>query len=263
MPLRRRIGKWLRALVSVRTLRAMRFPDPLTPGSLIQRYKRFLADVRLDDGEVITAHTANPGRMLGLTEPGRRVFLSRSPNLKRKLPFSWEVLQIGDHYVGVNPLRANDLVKEALAAEQISELAGYGKTKPEAPYGTRRSRVDFLLTEHPEDPRDCYVEVKNVSYLVEEGALFPDAVTERGRKHLLELRDMAADGARAVLLFVVQRPEPTWVGVADSIDPAYAETLREVVNQGVELLAYRAKVEPESLCLTDPLPIRLGGPTGP
>jgi len=235
----------------------MRFPDPLTPGRLIQRYKRFLADVRLDDGEVVTAHTANPGRMLGLTEPGRRVYLSRSPNPKRKLPYSWEVLRIGSSLVGVNPLRANDLVKEALAKGRIPELAGYEHTRPEAPYGTRKSRVDFLLTQHAEDPRDCYVEVKNVSYLDGEGALFPDAVTERGRKHLLELRDMVAEGARAVLLFVVQRPEPTWVGPAEAIDPAYTETLREVAEAGVELLAYRAKVGTRNLNLSEPLPIRL------
>lgn len=235
----------------------VRFPDPLTPGRLIQRYKRFLADVRLDDGQVVTAHTANPGRMLGLTEPGRRVYLSRSPNPKRKLPYSWEVLRIGKHLVGVNPLRANDLVREALAEGTIPELGGYAQTRSEARYGTRKSRVDFLLSEHPDDPRDCFVEVKNVSYLAGEGALFPDAVTERGRKHLLELRDMAAEGARAVLLFVVQRPEPTWVGPASEIDPAYAETLREVAGEGVELLAYRAKVGTRNLRLSEPLPIHL------
>ncbi len=235
----------------------MRFPDPLTPGRLVQRYKRFLADVRLDDGEVVTAHTANPGRMLGLTEPGRRVYLSLSPNPKRKLPYSWEVLRIGAHLIGVNPMRANDLVKEALAKGLIPELAGYAETRPEAPYGTRKSRVDFLLSQHPQDPRECYVEVKNVSYLEGGGALFPDAVTERGRKHLLELRDVVAEGARAVLLFVVQRPEPTWVGPAEAIDPAYTETLREVAEAGVELLAYRAKVGTRNLNLSDPLPIRL------
>jgi sugar fermentation stimulation protein A len=235
----------------------MRFPDPLTPGRLIQRYKRFLADVRLDDGEVVTAHTANPGRMLGLTEPGRRVYLSRSPNPKRKLPYSWEVLRVGRHLVGVNPLRANDLVREALAKAWIPELAGYAKTQPEARYGSRKSRVDFLLSEHPEDSRECFVEVKNVSYLQGEGVLFPDAVTERGRKHLLELRDVAAEGARAVLLFVVQRPEPLWVGPAAEIDPAYTETLREVAEEGVELLAYRAKVGTRNLRLSEPLPIRL------
>jgi len=195
--------------------------------------------------------------MLGLTEPGRRVYLSRSSNPKRKLPYSWEVLRIGPHLVGVNPLRANDLVKEALAKGRISELAGYAQVRPEAPYGTRKSRVDFLLSEHPADPRECYVEVKNVSYLEGEGALFPDAVTERGRKHLLELRDMVQEGARAVLLFVVQRPEPTWVGPAEEIDPAYAEVLREVTAAGVELVAYRAKVGTRNLNLSEPLPIRL------
>ncbi|MBL4848726.1 MAG: DNA/RNA nuclease SfsA [Planctomycetes bacterium] len=236
----------------------MRFTAPLVPGRLVRRYKRFLADVRLDDGQVITAHTANPGRMLGLTEPGRRVYLSRSDNPKRKLPYSWEVLRIGRHLIGVNPLRANDLVNEALARKAIPELAGYDHVKREVVYGTRKSRVDFMLTEsNCGETEPCYLEVKNVSFLSEGGALFPDAVTERGRKHLLELRDEAAKGARAVLLFVVQRPEPTWVGVAEEIDPLYAETLRQVVTEGVELLAYRAKIGTRNLALSEPLSIRI------
>ena len=236
----------------------MRFPEPLVPGRLLRRYKRFLADVRLDDGREITVHTANPGRMLGLTEPGRRVYLSRSANLKRKLPYTWEVLRLGRSLVGVNPLLANHLVGEALAAQAIPELSGYEGLQREVVYGTRKSRVDFLLSESTRsEVEPCYLEVKNVSYLSEEGALFPDAVTERGRKHLLELRDEAAKGARAVLLFVVQRPEPTWVGPADLIDPVYAATLRQVVKEGVELLAYRAKVGTRNLRLTERLPIRL------
>lgn len=233
----------------------MDFPAPLIPGRLIKRYKRFLADVVLDDGREVTAHTANPGRMIGLVEPGRRVYLSRSTNPSRKLPFTWELLEIGSNLIGVNPMLANELVAEALARDGIPEARGYAAVRREVAYGERRSRVDFLL-EGGARP-ECYLEVKNVTLLAEEGALFPDAVSERGRKHLLELQDQVAAGKRALLLFVVQRPEPTWVGPAEQIDPRYAEALRSAAEAGVELCAYRARVALEGISLSEALPLRL------
>lgn len=234
----------------------MLFP-PLVRGRLVRRYKRFLADVELEGGEVVTAHTANPGRMIGLTEPGRTVYLSESDNPKRKLRYTWELLRIGPRLVGINPAKANPLVAEALAEGLLSEVAAYDTVRPEVRYGERGSRVDFLLSDSAEELPDCYLEVKNVTLYEEEGALFPDAVTERGRKHLLELRDMAAAGHRSVLCFLVQRPEPTYVGPARRIDPAYAETLDEVAAAGVELIAYRVSVSTKQLKVRDPLPIRL------
>ena len=246
----------------------MRFVSPLVAGRLVRRYKRFLADVVLEDGTEVTAHTANPGRMLGLTEPGRRVFLSRSNNPSRKLPYTWEVLELEAGRVGVNPMLANELVAEALSEARIAEASGYARTRREVRYGSRRSRIDFLLEADPtpEEPHGrppCYLEVKNVTLLAGGGAQFPDAVTERGRKHLLELQDQVQAGARALVLFVVQRPEPTWVGPAEHIDPRYAEALRAAVDAGVELCAYRAEVGAEEIRLSEPLPLRLGPTSRP
>lgn len=233
----------------------MRFGQTLIKGRLLRRYKRFLADVELEDGEVITAHTANPGRMIGLTEPGSTVYLSHHDKPSRKLKYSWELIRVGRNLVGINPMLANDLVAEAIAAGRVPELAGYAGQRREVKYGARGSRIDLLLSD-PERP-DCYVENKNVTLVDGEAALFPDAVTERGKKHLLELRDVVAAGGRGVILFVVQRPEPEYVGPADAIDPAYGEVLREVAAAGVELLAYRAKVGRREIRITDSLPVRL------
>lgn len=217
----------------------MKIPRPLVRGRLIKRYKRFLADVELEDGTTITAHTANPGSMLGLKAPGSEVLLTHHPHGKRKLPYSWDFVRVGRSWVGVNTGWPNRLVEEALEAEQLPELAGYGSWRREVAYGSRKSRIDLLGS----DPGRCYVEVKNVSLVEGRVAMFPDAVTERGRKHLLELADVAREGHRAVLCFVVQRRDAGAVSPADAIDPAYGETLREVLAVGVEAIAYQARFD--------------------
>ena len=179
----------------------MKFPTPLLKGRLIRRYKRFLSDIELESGERVTAHVANPGAMTGLAEPGMEVWLSRSDNPKRKLAFSWELVRVGRHLVGVNASLPNRLVEEALGAGTVKELAEYGSLRREVRHG-KNSRIDFLLRE--KDLPDCWLEVKNVHLKRGSLAEFPDSVTARGTKHLLELSDAVANGSRAVMLYVVQ-----------------------------------------------------------
>lgn len=231
----------------------MKLPD-LVEGRLLRRYKRFLADIELATGEVVTAHTANPGRMIGLTEPGSTVYLTFHDDPKRKLKYSWRLIEVTGALVGVDPNLANGLVREAIEAGRIAELTGYPELRAEVRYGQRRSRVDFLL-EAPDRP-PCYVEVKNVTLHEAGGGLFPDAVTARGLKHLHELEDVVREGGRAVMLFVVQRPEPAYVAPADAIDPAYGEGFRHALANGVEALAYRAEVTRSAITIVEPLPVR-------
>ena len=199
----------------------MNLPGPLLRGTLIRRYKRFLADIALDDGEDITAHCPNPGSMLGLNAPGVRVWVSRSDDPKRKLAHTWEVVEIGGGILaGINTNRPNKLVAEALSADAIPALSGYETIRPEVKY-REGSRVDFLLT-HP-DRADCYLEVKNVHMMREPGlAEFPDCVTKRGAKHMDDLAAMRAEGHRAVVLFVVQMTGCERFAPAADIDPGYA-----------------------------------------
>ncbi len=231
----------------------MRFPAPLVEGRLLRRYKRFLADVELPDGETVVAHTANPGRMIGLTEPGSRVFLSHHDDPKRKLKYSWQLVEVGPHLVGVNPILANTLVREAIEAEAIAELTGYAALRTEVRYG-KRSRVDLLLEDATRPP--CYVEVKSVTLVEGEAGLFPDAVSDRGRRHLEELSEVVRAGCRAVMCFLVQRPEPAFVAPADAIDPAYGEAFRAAQAAGVEAIAYRAAVTVRGIEVTEGLPVR-------
>ena len=189
----------------------MRFCSDLIPATLLKRYKRFLADVRLDDGSITTVHVANPGSMMGLQVPGSRIWLSRSPNLKRKLPLSLELIEVdfggGTELVGINTNNPNAIVAEALAADLIAELKGYQNIRREVRYG-RASRVDFLLQDAGKP--DCYVEVKNVHLMRRQDlAEFPDSVTDRGARHLDELSVVAKAGSRAVMLFVIQIPSAT------------------------------------------------------
>jgi len=230
----------------------MRFPSPLTEGRLVRRYKRFLADVELASGEIVTVHCANPGSMIGLADPGMQVFLSRSPSLTRKLPWSWEMVDIDGALVGINTVHPNNLVAEALALDTIPELAGYDVIRREVRYGVN-SRIDFLLAA-PGKP-DAYVEIKNV-HLSRRPPLaeFPDSVTARGTKHLVELSAMAAAGHRAVMLYLVQRNDAARFALARDIDPVYCAAFDKAAAAGVEMLAYRSVLTPESMTAAERLP---------
>ncbi|PIQ29219.1 DNA/RNA nuclease SfsA [bacterium (Candidatus Blackallbacteria) CG17_big_fil_post_rev_8_21_14_2_50_48_46] len=229
----------------------MHFEPPLVKGTLVKRYKRFLADVELETGEIITAHCPNPGSMRSCQEPGWPVCLSHNPSPKRKLAYTLEMLYNGSCWIGVNTLRTNALIAEALQQKQIAELVAYHSVKPEVRYG-ENSRVDFLLTQ-PGLP-DCYLEIKHVSLLLEKDYAFPDAVTSRGLKHLNELLAMQAQGARAVLLFAVQRSDGYSFRAAHEIDPTYAEGLQKARLAGLEVLVYGVEVSPLGLGLGAALP---------
>lgn len=228
----------------------MQFPDPLIRGRLVRRYKRFLSDVELPDNEMVTAHCANPGSMLGLTEPGSEVWLSPARNPERKLRYSWELIRVADNLVGINTAHPNRIVEESVAADAVPELSGYPTLRREVKYG-RNSRIDLLL-ESPDRP-SCYVEVKNVHLKRQAAAEFPDSVTARGAKHMLELADMVEAGHRAVVFYLVQRGDCDRFAIAGDIDPTYAEALDEAINRGVEVLCYACDVAPEAIELDRPL----------
>lgn len=235
----------------------MRFPEPLTEGLLIRRYARFLADISLQDGTTVTAHTANTGKMLGCSDPGSRVWISRSYNPKRKHPFTWEIIETLDHVlVGVNTARSSALVEEAITNKTIFELQGYHEIDKEVRYGKENSRIDLLLKGHKTRP-DCYVEVKNVTAVVDRMAIFPDAVSQRGTKHMRELQAMVSLGKRAMVCFCVQRGDTKAFRPADRIDPVYGETLCQAVRYGVEAIAYEACVDPIGIQLIRPLQVIL------
>lgn len=232
----------------------MKFADPLIRGTLLRRYKRFLADVTLDDGREVTAHCANPGAMLGLNAPGSTVWLEPNDDPRRKLDFSWKLVELGNgHFAGIDTSVPNRVVGEALAAGRVAELAAYETVRPEVKYG-RASRVDFLLT-GPGLP-DAYLEVKNV-HLRRDGDLaeFPDSVTKRGARHLEELGDMAEAGARAVMLYLVQRTDCARFALADDLDSAYAAAFHRARARGVEALAYATVIDRAGVSLAHPLPV--------
>lgn len=237
----------------------MRFGAPLVRGVLIKRYKRFLADVTLDDGTVVTAHCANPGAMLGLDTPGAGVWLSRSNNPKRKLRYSWEIVEADGGLVGINTAHPNRIAAEAIEAGKVAELKGYRSLRREVRYG-QNSRVDILLDEGRGARKDvpCYVEIKNVHLMRRPGlAEFPDSVTARGAKHLEELGAMAERGARAVMFYLVQRTDCERFSLAEDIDPTYAAGLRRALDRGVEAICYSCTISAEEIELHRPLPIRL------
>jgi sugar fermentation stimulation protein A len=231
----------------------MKLPQPLYPGALIRRYKRFLADVRLESGEVVTAHCPNSGSMKGCAIPGSRVLLSLSGNPNRKLKYTWELVQVNGLWVGINTGLPNRLTAEAIRQGKITELAGYDEIRPEIRYG-KNSRIDLLLS----GPAGlCYVEVKNVTLVEGDRALFPDAETLRGQKHLKELMREVRDGNRGVIFFVVQRADAHSMAPADAIDPEYGRLLRLAAENGVEVMAWQAHVEPGEIFLARPLEVCL------
>jgi sugar fermentation stimulation protein A len=231
----------------------MRFSAPLVPATLVRRYKRFLADVVLPSGETVTVHCANPGSMIGLNVPGARIWLSRSGNANRKLPHSWELIEVdlgaGAELVGINTSHPNSLAAEAIAAEMIPELAGYATIRREVTYG-ESSRVDFLL-ESPARP-PCYVEIKNVHLMRRAGfAEFPDAVTKRGARHLAELAAMVAGGNRAVMLYLIQIGSARNFRLARDIDAQYGRAFDAARRAGVEAIAYRCMISCEGIEIAD------------
>lgn len=236
----------------------MKFPDPLIPGRLVKRYKRFLSDIELEDGTVVVAHCANSGSMLSVKEPGSEVWLSPARNPDRKLRYTWELIKVGDTYVGINTALPNKIVEEAILDGSIPELDGYETLRREVKYG-KNSRIDILL----EDPKRpiCYVEVKNVTLRrdLEKNAPveFPDAVTTRGAKHLVELSDMVAEGHRAVMMYLVQREDGDTFTIAGDIDPDYKSALEKAIAAGVEVLCYQCKLDTNGIEVTTPLKVAL------
>ncbi len=233
----------------------MRFQTPLVPGTLIRRYKRFLADVRLDDGREVTAHCPNPGSMMGLAAPGTRIWVEPTDDPRKKLKFAWRLVQHDSgHFTGVDTGLPNRALRAALEAGAVPALTDYGTVRPEVKYGAG-SRVDFLLSQ-PGLP-DAYVEVKSVTLSRHPGlAEFPDSVTARGARHLHDLAQVAGTGRRAVLFYLVQRTDARAVGVAADIDPAYAAALERARAAGVEVMAHGTQITPEGVTLAVPLPVR-------
>lgn len=239
----------------------MKFSPPLARARLIKRYKRFMADVELPGGQVITLHCPNTGSMKNCLVPGSDCWYSDSGNPKRKYPCTWEIATTpGRGKAGINTGRANALVMEAIEAGVIKELQGYASARREVAYGSEGSRIDILLSDHPRRRQShCYVEVKNLTLHESKGVgLFPDAVSERGRKHLRELMEMVNQGHRAVLFFCVQHNKVRRASPAWDIDPLYAETLEQAVEKGVEVLAYRAKLNAREIVLEEKIPFVLG-----
>ncbi|NQU59315.1 MAG: DNA/RNA nuclease SfsA [Rhodospirillales bacterium] len=236
----------------------MKFPDPLIPGRLVKRYKRFLADVELEDGTVVTAHCANSGSMLSVKEAGAEVWLSPARNPERKLRYTWELIKIGATFVGINTALPNAIVEEAIKADKIPELTGYATLRREVKYG-KNSRIDLLL-EDPGRPI-CYVEVKNVTLRrgLEKGdpVEFPDSVTTRGAKHLVELSDMVAQGHRSVMMYLVQREDGDTFTIAGNIDPDYKAGLDAAMAAGVEVLCYQCTLDTTGIEISKPLKLAL------
>jgi len=235
----------------------MRFDSPLVPATLARRYKRYLADVVFDSGEMTTVHVSNPGAMTGLDQPFLPIWLSDSKNPDRKLRYSWELVEVdlgsGPELVGVNTLQPNWLVADIIGNGLIPELRDYSSIRREVKYGSN-SRVDFLLEDPVRPP--CYLEVKNV-HLMRKPRLaeFPDSVTERGARHLDELAAAIGKGARAIMLFIIQIPSANRFAVARDIDPAYAAAFDRARAAGVEMLSWRCNVSVEGIEIAEQVPI--------
>nr|WP_024965697.1 DNA/RNA nuclease SfsA [Pantoea sp. IMH] len=234
----------------------MDYYPALRPATLVKRYKRFLADVITPEGEALTIHCANTGAMTGCATPGDTVWYSTSDSPTRKYPHGWELTetQLGD-WICVNTLRANGLVKEALEAQRIPAFAGYTGLRSEVKYGSEKSRIDFLL--QADHQVNCYIEVKSVTLLQQGKGYFPDAVTERGQKHLRELAKISENGDRAVLFFAVLHSGIEDVSPARHIDARYADLLTQARQSGVEVVCYKAAISPTGITLQQPLDVEL------
>ena len=232
----------------------MDFPDPLLRGTLVKRYKRFMADVVLESGDTVTAHCANTGAMLGVQNPGSEVWLSPARNPDRKLKFTWEMIRIGESLVGINTAHPNKIVAEAIEAGKIPELSGYGDLRREVKYGTN-SRIDILLSE--DGKPDCYVEIKNVHLMRDTGvAEFPDSVSTRAAKHQGELANMVEQGARSVTVYLCQREDCDRFRLAADIDPDYARAVKDAKQRGVEAICYACALTPEAISVSHRLEMK-------
>ena len=235
----------------------MKYRPILNQAILVKRYKRFLADVVLENGEEVTIYCPNTGSMKNCWDSGANIWYSESDNKKRKYPYTWEIVETpAGHKAGINTIISNKLVREAIENGTVTELGGYNSIRAEVPYGDEKSRIDFLLEriEGEEGVEKCYVEVKNVTLFVGKGrGEFPDSVSSRGTKHLRELIAMVKAGHRAVLFYCVQHTGINVVSPADEIDPLYGETLRKAIEVGVEVLAYSATISAQEIKLTKPV----------
>lgn len=229
----------------------LRWPD-LIYGTLIKRYHRFLADVKLTSGEVVTAHCPNSGTMKECSQPGRPVYLSVHDNPKRKLKYTWEMIKMPTSLVGVNTMVPNRLVKKSIEEGRVEQLTGYENIKPEikVPGG---SRLDLLLTKGKNEK--CFVEIKNCTLVKDGIAYFPDAVTARGRKHLVELQNLISKGNRCAMFFLVQRMDAKAFTTADHIDPAYGKEFRKAKNRGVEVIVYDVVMDLNNIILGKKIPL--------
>ena len=231
----------------------MKFPTPLVPATLVRRYKRFLFDATLADGQAITGSCPNTGSMLGLTDPGSRIWMSQHDSPTRKYRYALELVEADGVTVGINTGIPNRIVEEAIRGDAIASLNGYGTLKREQKYG-RNSRIDILLTEG--SAPDAYVEVKNVHYMRTSGlAEFPDSPTSRGAKHLDEMGDMVEAGHRAVMVYLVQRPDCASLKICRELDPNYAKAFDRAIERGVEALAVRCHIFPQEIRFDRLIPV--------
>lgn len=222
----------------------MKYQSPLTPCTFLKRYKRFLTDVRLDNGEIMTVHCANSGSMKTCMGNEWQCYISKSPNQKRKLPYTLELLHNGTSFIGVNTALANKIVMEGLTNNRIPEITGYDRYIPEVRYA-QNSRIDILGTNNNDEK--CYIEIKSVSMVRDGKYAFPDAVTKRGLKHLKNLLQVKEEGHRAVIFFLLMRNDGATFEAASEIDPEYAACLDEVTAKGVEMIVYHTRITPDSI----------------
>jgi sugar fermentation stimulation protein A len=239
--------------LSANASRGLAWPE-LVPGTLLKRYKRFLADVKLETGEIVTAHCPNTGSMKGCCEPDRRVYLSMHDNPKRKYKYTWELIAMPTSLVGVNTLVPNRLVYKSIVQKRIPELSEYDIIEREVKI-SEHSRIDLMLTGLNGD--HCYIEIKNCTLVIEGIAQFPDAVTSRGLKHITELENLAEDGHRCMMFYLIQRMDAQAFRPADHIDPEYSRGLRRAVKNGIEVLAYDVRIDMQGIELNQNIPCKL------